>query len=296
MIKRTICELSSDTPLYEMNLNNNNKLYIKMENLNPSGSIKDRVFKTVIEAYEKKGVIHPGDTLLVASSGNAAISLTVVGHAKGYEVVCYLPSTTTQSRREILSALCAKAYYVDGGMSRCQDLAKEDGKQKGCLFIDQFDDVTTLLSHEDTVKEIHDDLDNLDCLVLGVGTGVTLKTFSDRLKEYYPKLKVYAYELDDVPFLTNNEHKAHKLEGVGPNFLPKNYLNSTVDEVIKINFNEVLAKERELLRQGLLVGPTTAGCVLAATKLNVKNQKILTVCYDGYDKYLEVIHSHETKE
>lgn len=295
MIKRTICELSSDTPLYEMNLNNDNKLYIKMENLNPSGSIKDRVFKTVIETYEKRGVIHPGDTLLVASSGNAAISLTVIGHAKGYEVVCYLPKTTTQKRREILSVLNAKAYYVDGGMSRCQELAREEGKQKGCLFIDQFDDETTLFSHIDTVKEIRTDLEILDCLVLGVGTGVTLKTFSDRLKDIYPQLKVYAYELDDVPFLTNNEHKSHQLEGVGPNFLPKNYINSTVDEVIQINFDEVLQKEEELLNQGLLVGPTTAGAILAATKLKVKNQKILTVCYDGYDKYLEVIHKHETQ-
>lgn len=289
----SVAGLVGKTPLFPLGLENRNKLYLKMENFAPSGSIKDRVFKTALDHYEKAGVLHPGMTLTIASSGNAAISLVVLGRNRGYRVDCYMPTSTSSERRHILTLLGAGTYYVDGGMQACQTAAKKAGAEPGSFFVDQFSDPVMLQAHEDTAAEIAAELPALDVFVTGVGSGVTLRALGTRLKKIYPGLKTLAFEPEEAPGLSKGIFGPHGLEGVGPNFPSPNYVQNPADRVVQVSKNEAYTKALSLIRRGLLVGITTASAVVAAEKSGLTDSVMLAVCYDGYEKYLEVLGSYE---
>lgn len=288
--------LIGQTDLLKLDLDDGNTLFLKMENQNPSGSIKDRVFQKVIDYYEQAGRLFPPMRLTIASSGNAAISLAVLGAARGYHVSCYMPVTTSKERRTILTHLGAETYYVEGGMTAAQAEAQKAGTQKDSFFIDQFNDPHMLMAHDDTAAEIRDRLDHVDAFVTGVGSGVTLRALGSKLRNYYPQLEIIAFEPAEARALSHAEYKSHGLEGVGPNFPTPNFLAFMPDRILAVSKKEAYDQTLRLNQRGLLVGITTAAAIVAAAKAGLKNSTVVAVCYDGYDKYLEVLSQYEKEQ
>lgn len=293
-----IMDMVGNTPIYKLyDGKNNNTILVKMEGFEPSGSIKDRVFKFALRTYEESGEIHKGMTLNIASSGNAAISLATLAIPNGYKVNAYMPSSTSQERRDILNLLGVKCVYVENGMQNAINKAKEDAaNDANAYYVDQFFDDRLYLAHVDTVKEVVEQLKNqfnvtkLDAFVSGVGTGVTLKGFSTELRKVYPDIKILAFEPNAARALSKKEFKPHSFEGVGPNFETNNFATTKVDEIMALDKEPVFDFVLDLIaKYGLHVGITSACNIYAAFNCGLKDSTILCVSYDNYDKYIKVL-------
>ena len=262
------------TPIAEFIDKNNNHLFVKEESKNPSGSIKDRVFLYGLKKLLSDGKIEPGYTLEIASSGNAASS----------------------ERRTIMNVMQIEAHYIEGGMTKTIEEAKKEAEKPNNFYFDQFFDPIFLGAHEDTAKEISEELSNIDYIVSGVGTGITINALSSKLKKYYPNLKIIAYEPDEAHFLSEHQFGPHSLEGVGPNFYPPNVQGINIEKIVSITKNEAYDMAIELFKHGHDYGITTAANIVAATKSGLANKNILVINYDSIQKYLNVLNKYVTEK
>ncbi|HBD06346.1 MAG TPA: hypothetical protein DCY93_02925 [Firmicutes bacterium] len=277
------------TPLSHYKDSNNNDIYVKEESFNPSGSIKDRVFYYVLSTLKNEGKIKRNTLVTLASSGNAAISLAKMAPIFDINVVLFLPNSTTNERRKILSLTNAKLLYIAGKMEDCSKIAQNYADENEGIYLDQFSNELFLSSHQDTSKEIFDDLDDIDYAILTSGSGVTISALGRRLKEHYPNLKIIAYELEEAKFITQKKFFPHKIEGIGPNFTPKNLNASLIDKTISLPQEHILSYCQKLYSLGYNYGPSTVGCFLAIKSLSLQNKHILIVSYDNADKYLTAL-------
>ena len=300
-IAQRLTDLIGNTPLLALNnygkeLNLPANILAKLEYFNPAGSAKDRIAVAMIEAAEEAGLLKEGSTIIEPTSGNTGIGLASVAAAKGYQTILTMPDTMSVERRNLLKAYGAQLVLTPGemGMQGAIDKAVELAKLiEGAFIPGQFDNPANPKAHyETTGPEIWRDAEGkVDVLVAGVGTGGTLSGTAKFLKEQNPKIKVVAVEPDVSPVLQGGEAAPHKLQGIGANFVPKNYDASVVDEVLGITAEDAYKTCRLLAKhEGLLVGVSSGAAAYAATLLaqreEYKDKNIVVILPDSGERYL----------
>ncbi|HCQ70724.1 MAG: cysteine synthase A [Alphaproteobacteria bacterium] len=269
----------------------------KLEYLNPLASEKDRAAFAMITAAEREGKITAGQSrLIVASSGNAAVSLAFVASAKGYRLIVVLPETVSLERRKILKILGADLALtpaergMKGAMDRAAELA---GKEDGGYVIDLFDNQPSVqIQRETTAKEIWFDTEGkVDILVAGVGTGATLTGMTQVLKQQKPDLRSYAVEPAESAVLSGGEAGPHKIQGIGAGFVPPLLDQSLVDGIVKITNEEAIQMAREAASiEGLACGLSSGAALAAAIKVaqiaDNAGKQIVTVLASPAERYL----------
>lgn len=300
-IAQRLTDLIGNTPLLALNnygkeLNLPANILAKLEYFNPAGSAKDRIAVAMIEAAEEAGLLKEGSTIIEPTSGNTGIGLASVAAAKGYQTILTMPDTMSVERRNLLKAYGAQLVLTPGelGMQGAIDKAVELAKLiEGAFIPGQFDNPANPKAHyETTGPEIWRDTEGkVDVLVAGVGTGGTLSGTAKFLKEQNPEIKVVAVEPDVSPVLQGGEAVPHKLQGIGANFVPKNYDASVVDEVLGITAEDSYKTCRLLAKhEGLLVGVSSGAAAYAATLLaqreEYKDKNIVVILPDSGERYL----------
>ena len=300
-IAEHLTDLIGNTPLLALNnygkaLNLPANILAKLEYFNPAGSAKDRIAVAMIEDAEEAGLLKEGSTIIEPTSGNTGIGLASVAAAKGYQTILTMPDTMSVERRNLLKAYGAQLVLTPGelGMQGAIDKAVELAKLiEGAFIPGQFDNPANPKAHyETTGPEIWRDTEGkVNVLVAGVGTGGTLSGTAKFLKEQNPKIKVVAVEPDVSPVLQGGEAAPHKLQGIGANFVPKNYDASVVDEVLGITAEDAYKTCRLLAKhEGLLVGVSSGAAAYAATLLaqreEYKDKNIVVILPDSGERYL----------
>ena len=300
-IAQRLTNLIGNTPLLALNnygkkLNLPANILAKLEYFNPAGSAKDRIAVAMIEAAEEAGLLKEGSTIIEPTSGNTGIGLASVAAAKGYQTILTMPDTMSVERRNLLKAYGAQLVLTPGelGMQGAIDKAVELAKLiEGAFIPGQFDNLANPKAHyETTGPEIWRDTEGkVNVLVAGVGTGGTLSGTAKFLKEQNSEIKVVAVEPDVSPVLQGGEAAPHKLQGIGANFVPKNYDASVVDEVLGITAEDAYKTCRLLAKhEGLLVGVSSGAAAYAATLLaqreEYKDKNIVVILPDSGERYL----------
>ena len=300
-IAEKLTDLIGNTPLLALNnygkaLEIEAKVLAKLEYFNPAGSAKDRVAVAMIEAAEKKGLLKAGSTIIEPTSGNTGIGLACVAAVKGYQTILTMPDTMSIERRNLLKAYGAQLVLTPGelGMQGAIDKAVElAAMMEGAFIPGQFDNGANPMAHyETTGPEIWRDTDGkVDVVIAGVGTGGTLSGTAKFLKEQNPAIKVIAVEPDASPVLKGEPAAPHKLQGIGANFIPKNYDASVVDEVMDISAEDAYKTCRLLAKyEGLLLGVSSGAAAYAATVVaqreENKGKNIVVILPDGGERYL----------
>ncbi len=301
-IKKSASELIGHTPLLEVvNYEEKNqikdaKILVKLEYLNPAGSVKDRIALHMIEEAEKEGKLKPGGTIIEPTSGNTGIGLAAVAAAKGYKAVLTLPETMSVERRKLLQAYGAQLVLTDGakGMKGAIEKAEElQAATPGSIILGQFENPANPAIHRATTgPEIWEDTDGkVDIFVAGVGTGGTITGVGGYLKEKNPAVKVVAVEPESSPVLSGGQPGAHKIQGIGAGFVPKVLNTDVYDEIIKVSNENAFAAGRAIAEQeGVLVGISSGAALHAATELarrpENKGKTIVALLPDSGDRYL----------
>ena len=300
-IAEKLTDLIGNTPLLALNnygkaLELPAKVLAKLEYFNPAGSAKDRIAIAMIEAAEKEGLLKAGSTIIEPTSGNTGIGLACVAAVKGYQTILTMPDTMSVERRNLLKAYGAQLVLTPGerGMQGAIDKAVElAAMMEGAFIPGQFDNGANPKAHyETTGPEIWRDTDGkVDVVIAGVGTGGTLSGTAKFLKEQNPAIKVIAVEPDASPVLKGEPAAPHKLQGIGANFIPKNYDASVVDEVLDISAEDAYKTCRLLAKhEGLLVGVSSGAAAYAATLVaqreENKGKNIVVILPDGGERYL----------
>lgn len=300
-IFKSVADLAGNTPLlelcrYEEKCGLQARLLAKLECCNVAGSAKDRVAKHMIECAERDGKLTAGSVIIEPTSGNTGIGLAAMAKAHGYRVILAMPDTMSRERCDLLRAYGAELVLTPGaqGMAGAIEKAEELAREKPNSFIpSQFDNPANPEAHYLTTgPEIWADTDGkVDIFVAGTGTGGTVSGTGRFLKEQNPNVQVVAFEPASSPLITKGVAGAHGLQGIGANFIPKNYDASVIDEVLCVSDEEAYAAGRELVRcEGVLVGITAGAALHAATVLakrpENKGKTIVALLPDGGDKYL----------
>ncbi|MGN0161440.1 MAG: cysteine synthase A [Lachnospiraceae bacterium] len=300
-VKKSILELVGKTPLlevtnYEKNHNLEAKVIVKLEYLNPAGSVKDRIALAMVEDAEKKGTLKPGATLIEPTSGNTGIGIAAVAAAKGYKAILVMPETMSVERRKLLQAYGAKLVLTEGakGMKGAIAKAEELNKEiEGSVILSQFTNPANPQAHINTTgPEIWEDLDGqVDIFVAGVGTGGTLSGVGGYLKSKNPDVKVVAVEPAGSPVLSKGTAGPHKIQGIGAGFVPETLNTKIYDEIITVENEDAFKSGREIaVTEGVLVGISSGAALWAATELakrpENKGKTIVALLPDTGDRYL----------
>ena len=303
-IYKNASELIGNTPLMEVvNLEKKYdlkaRLLVKLEYLNPAGSVKDRIAKAMIEDAEARGVLKKDSTIIEPTSGNTGIGLASIAAAKGYKIILTMPETMSVERRNILKAYGAEIVLTEGskGMSgaiaRAKELAAETEAAGGSAFIPgQFENPVNPMTHEETTgPEIWNDIDGeVDIFVAGVGTGGTMTGTGRYLKTKNPEIKVIAVEPETSAVLSNGTPGAHKIQGIGAGFVPETLDTEIYDEIITIDNEICFETAKEFGReQGILVGISSGAAlqagILVAKRPENKGKTIVVLLPDSGDRY-----------
>ena len=295
MINNNVLDMIGNTPMIKLNNIGNSNLYVKLEKYNPAGSIKDRAVYYMVENLEKNGILKKGDVLVEATSGNTGIALSMIGSLKGYKVIIVMPETMSVERRTLMKAYGAKLILTDGSLGMkgsIEMMNKLLSENTNYISLKQFDNEYNPLAHyETTGVEIYNQVKDIDIFVCGVGTGGTISGVGKYLKEQNPNIKVVAVEPEGSPVISKNKKGSHKIQGIGAGFIPKNYNENVVDEVMTITDEESYEGVRIMAqKEGILVGISSGANIYAALKLceMYPNKKIVTVAPDGIDKYMSM--------
>ena len=295
MINNNVLDMIGNTPMIKLNNIGNSNIYVKLEKYNPAGSIKDRAVYYMVENLEKNGLLKKGDVLVEATSGNTGIAVSMIGSLKGYKVIIVMPETMSVERRTLMKAYGAKLILTDGSLGMKGSIEKMNkllSENSNYISLKQFDNEYNPLAHyETTGVEIYNQVKDIDIFVCGVGTGGTISGVGKYLKEQNPNIKVVAVEPEGSPVISKNKKGSHKIQGIGAGFIPKNYNENVVDEVMTITDEESYKGVRIMAqKEGILVGISSGANIYAALKLceMYPDKKIVTVAPDGIDKYMSM--------
>lgn len=301
-IKRNAAELIGKTPLMEA-ANYARKtgiteatILMKLEYLNPAGSVKDRVALAMIEKAEKKGELKPGATIIEPTSGNTGIGIAAVAAAKGYHAILTLPDTMSVERRNLLKAYGAEIVLTEGakGMKGAIEKAKELQQSiPGSVILGQFDNPANPAAHAATTgPEIWTDTDgHIDIFVSSVGTGGTITGVGTYLKSRNPGIRVVAVEPDGSAVLSGDKPGPHKIQGIGAGFVPQVLDTGVYDEIIRVTNEDAFKTGREIaVSEGILVGISSGAAMKAAEELARRPENagrvIVVLLPDSGDRYL----------
>ena len=299
-INKGILNLIGNTPLVEVtNIEKNHDLdatvLVKLEYLNPAGSVKDRIAKAMIEDAEAKGILKEGSVIIEPTSGNTGIGLAAIATAKGYRAILTMPETMSVERRNILKAYGAEIVLTEGAKGMKGAIAKADelAKEIENSFIPgQFVNPANPKVHRETTgPEIWNDTDGkVDIFVAGVGTGGTLTGVGEYLKSQNPDVKIVAVEPSTSPVLSEGKAGVHKIQGIGAGFVPDVLNTGIYDEIIRIDNDDAFDTGKEIARtEGILVGISSGAALNAALQLakrpENKGKTIVALLPDSGDRY-----------
>ncbi len=283
----------------ERNAARGNVVLAKLEGNNPAGSVKDRPALSMIRRAEERGEIKSGDTLIEATSGNTGIALAMVGAARGYRVILSMPSSMSIERRLLLKAYGAELVLTDpalgmkGAVAKAEEIAAET---PGAVLAQQFANQANVEIHRTTTAEeiIRDTDGNVGYFVAGIGTGGTITGVGQVLKDRIPEAKVVAVEPADSPLLTKGTPGPHKIQGIGPNFIPPILDQGVIDEVQDVAFDDAIATAREVAtKEGILVGISSGAAVWAALQVaarpEAEGKNIVVVIPSFGERYLSTV-------
>lgn len=299
-IYKGILGLIGNTPLVELtNVEKANDLdahiLVKLEYLNPAGSVKDRIAKAMIEDAEATGKLKEGSVIIEPTSGNTGIGLAAIAAAKGYRAILTMPETMSIERRNILKAYGAEIVLTEGSkgmkgaIAKAEELAEEI---EGAFIPGQFVNPANPKAHRETTgPEIWKDTDGkVDIFIAGVGTGGTLTGVGEYLKSQNPDVKVVAVEPAGSPVLSEGKSGAHKIQGIGAGFVPDTLNTKIYDEIITVENDDAFAQGKEIAKEeGILVGISAGAALYAAIELakrpENKGKNIVALLPDTGDRY-----------
>jgi len=301
MLVKDASELVGNTPLVEVarfakEYDVKARLLVKAEYFNPAGSVKDRVAKEMIEEAERTGRLTPGATIVEPTSGNTGIGLAFMAALRGYRVILTMPETMSVERRKLLTAYGAEIVLTPGaeGMQGAVKKAEELTKAiPGSFFAGQFINPANPTAHYKTTgPELYQDTEgDIAVYVATAGTGGTLTGTARYLKERILNLHVVAVEPADSPLLSEGRAGAHKIQGIGANFIPEVLDTGIYDEVLAVSNEDAFAYARTMMRkEGLLVGISSGAALAAAVAVGRRpeyaGKTIVAVLPDSGDRYL----------
>ncbi len=308
LVYGNITEAFGNTPLVRLNqvtAGLGATVLAKLEFYNPSSSVKDRLAIAVVDAAEASGELQPGGTIVEATSGNTGIALAMVAAARGYKAILAMPDTMSSERRMLLRAYGATLVLtpgsegMTGAINRSLEIAAEI---PGAVLARQFENPANPEIHrKTTAEEIWRDTDGaVDVFVAGVGTGGTLTGTGQVLKERKPGLRVVGVEPLESPLLNGGEAGPHKIQGIGPNFVPAILDREVYDEVLDVTSQQAVDMARRLgAEEGILGGissgatahaavelakrPELAGSTIVVILASFGERYLSTVLYEGLD-------------
>lgn len=296
-----VTELIGGTPLLEVKsieqaMGLKARLLVKLEYFNPGGSVKDRVALAMVEAAERSGALKQSGTIIEPTSGNTGVGLAMVAAARGYKAIIVMPETMSEERRRLIAAYGAQLVLTPGSEGMKGAIAKAQQLLEatpGAIIPQQFENPANPQVHYLTTgPEIWRDTDGeVDVIVAGVGTGGTLSGTAHALKELKPSVRAYAVEPASSPVLAGGKPGAHKIQGIGAGFVPKNYDALVADGIIEVSNDDAFAGALLMAHsQGVLVGISSGAALHAAIELARKPENegktIVAVMPDTGERYL----------
>lgn len=301
MVHNNILELVGNTPLVRLGKVAQNRgleaeIIAKVEFFNPGGSVKDRVGLNMILDAEKKGILKAGGTIIEPTSGNTGIGLSLVGAYKGYKVILCMPETMSIERRKLAQAYGTEIVLTPGseGMKGAIRKAEElRDSISGAVILQQFENPANPAIHQQTTgEEIWQQTEGkIDIFVAGVGTGGTVSGAGAALKAHNPAIKVVAVEPATSAVLSGQPSGAHKIQGIGAGFIPKNFNAEVIDEILPVGNEEALQAARDIAKEeGIFVGISSGAALYAAIQLaqrpENKGKRIVAILPDTGERYL----------
>jgi cysteine synthase A len=286
-----------NTPLIKLDA-----IYAKLECINPTGSIKDRMVKFILDESEKRGLLRKGMTIVEATSGNTGIALSYYANQKGYEATIIMPSNVTEERKELVQKFGAKLILCssEGSFSEAVRIRDEMAKDESYFSTNQFSNPLNVECHYRTTgKEIIQQLRErslaADAFVAGVGTGGTLIGVAKALREVNPNVHISAVEPAESPVMSGGAARLHGIPGIGDGFIPaivkgeRRGLNPLIDELVCIRSSDAMDAAVSIAKNsGYCVGVSSGANYLAARKLSHSYDSVATVFPDGFNRYLSM--------
>lgn len=301
MVYDSILKLIGNTPLVRLNRyaakrNIEAEIVAKVEFFNPGGSVKDRVGLNLILDAERKGTLKPGSTIIEPTSGNTGVGLSLAGAVRGYKVILTMPETMSIERRKLAAAYGTEIVLTPGSEGMAGAVRKAEALRDsipGAVILQQFENPANPAIHKATTgEEIWAQSEGkIDIFVAGVGTGGTVSGTGEALKAHNPGIKVVAVEPATSAVLSGKPAGPHKIQGIGANFIPKNYNPAVVDKVFPVGNDEAIETARAIAKEeGIFVGISSGAALYAATELarlpENKGKRIVVLLPDTGERYL----------
>jgi cysteine synthase A len=296
-----VTQLIGNTPLVRLNRvseGSGAQIAAKLEFYNPASSVKDRIGVSMIDAAEQAGLLKPGGTIVEATSGNTGIALAMVGAARGYKVILTMPDTMSKERRALLRAFGAELILTPGseGIRGAVNKAEEVGAADNAVLVRQFaNEANPAIHRKTTAEEIWADTDGeVDIVVAGIGTGGTITGVGQVLKERKPSVQMIGVEPAESPILNGGQPGPHKIQGIGPNFVPEILDRSIYNEIIDIDADTAVRwARRAAAEEGLLVGLSSGAAIAAAVEVGKRpdnDGKLIVVIIPSFgERYLSTV-------
>ena len=294
MYYTNVIDMIGHTPLISLEESTGYRIFAKAEFLNPGGSIKDRIAKSMIEAAERDGKLRPGMTIIEPTSGNTGIGLALCGVRKGYRVIIVMPENMSEERKKIIKALGAELVLtpqelsVDGAVQEAERIAATSDE----YFVpQQFQNpANPEIHYRTTAVELSEQLgEKIDIYVSGIGSGGTLQGVAKYLLEKNPDTRIVAVEPKNVSALLGDEPGLHQIQGIGDGFIPDILDTSIITDIVEVTDEDAIQTARNLARiQGLLVGTSAGANVWTAMQMAKKYGKdkvVATVLPDRAERY-----------